>query len=140
MSVKNQIENKENITDKKKILLAEDDDSMRRFLEVILRKAHYKVFSAEDGLAAMKIALENEIDAIVADAVMPNMTGYDLCRMLRQNPDKKHIPLIILSGLNQENSTDFKDSLADAYLMKGNNLNKNLIKTLANLLAEKINS
>ena len=140
MSVKNQTENKEVITDKKKILLAEDDDSMRRFLEVILQKANYDVISVEDGLAAIKAALENEIDAIVADAVMPNMTGYDLCRMVRQNPDKKHIPLIILSGLNQEDSADAKDCLADAYLMKGNNLNKNLIKTLANLLSEKANS
>lgn len=139
MTVKNSAKN-ERICDKKKILLAEDDDSMRRFLEVTLQKAHYDVISTEDGLNAIKAALENEIDAVVADAVMPNMTGYDLCRMLRQNPDKKHIPLIILSGLNQNDSTDFKDCLADAYLMKGNNLNETLIKTLANLLAEKANA
>ena len=95
-----------NQTSKKKILLAEDDDSMRRFVEVILKQANYDVISTEDGLAAMKAALENDIDAVVADAVMPNMTGYDLCRMLRQNPDKKHIPFIILSGLNQDEETN----------------------------------
>ncbi len=113
---------------------------MRRFLEVILQKANYDVVSAEDGLAAMKAALENEIDAVVADAVMPNMTGYDLCRMMRQNPNKKHIPLIILSGLNQDNSADSENCLANAYLMKGNNLKENLTKTLANLLAGKASS
>lgn len=139
MTVKKQALNEAQNSGKKKILLAEDDDSMRRFLEVVLRKAGYEVVSAEDGLAAMKVALENELDVIVADALMPNMTGYDLCRMLRQNPDKKHIPLIILSGLNQEDSTDFKDCLADAYLMKGNTLNKNLIKTLTNLLSGQTN-
>jgi len=106
MTAKNYAQKDGNKSYKKKILLAEDDDSMRRFLEVILRKANYDVVSAEDGLVAMKAALENEFDAVVADAVMPNMTGYDLCRMLRQNADKKQIPLIILSGLNQENSAD----------------------------------
>ena len=103
MTAKNYAQKDGNKSYKKKILLAEDDDSMRRFLEVILRKANYDVVSAEDGLVAMKAALEIEFDAVVADAVMPNMTGYDLCRMLRQNADKKQIPLIILSGLNQEN-------------------------------------
>ena len=140
MTVKKNALNKEKNPDKKKILLAEDDDSIRRFLEVTLQKAHYDVISTEDGLNAIKAALENEIDAVVADAVMPNMTGYDLCRMLRQNPDKKHIPLIILSGLDHDDSTDFKDCLADAYLMKGNNLKEILITTLVNLLAEKANS
>ncbi len=140
MTAKNQAQKDENNSYKKKILLAEDDDSMRRFLEVILQKANYDVVSAEDGLAAMKAALENEIDAVVADAVMPNMTGYDLCRMMRQNADKKHIPLIILSGLNQDNSADAEGCLADAYLMKGNNLKANLTEMLANLLAEKSSS
>ena len=139
MTVKNSAKN-ETTSDKKKILLAEDDDSMRRFLEVILQKAYYDVISTEDGLNAIKAALENEIDAVVADAVMPNMTGYDLCRMLRQNPDKKHVPLIILSGLNHDDSPEFKDNLADAYLMKGNSLKENLTKTLANLLVEKANT
>jgi hypothetical protein len=53
---------------------------------------------------------------------------------------QKTYSLIILSGLNQENSTDAEDCLADAYLMKGNNLKENLTKTLANLLAEKASS
>lgn len=132
MSIKN-IEQ----TSKKKILLAEDDDSMRRFVEVILRQADYDVISTEDGLAAMKAALENEIDAIVADAVMPNMTGYDLCRMLRQNPDKKKLPFIILSGLSQNKGINSDDCLADAYLMKEKNLKEVLIRELAKLLTEK---
>jgi CheY-like chemotaxis protein len=116
-------------TVKKKILLAEDDASMRRFLEVVLRKADYDVISAEDGLSAMQIALETEVDAVVADAIMPNLTGYDLCRMLRNNPDKKAIPLVILSGLEQSTK---EDCIADVYLLKGENLKENLLETLKN--------
>ncbi len=91
MTAKNHTQKDGNNSHKKKILLAEDNNSMRRFLEVILQKANYDVVSAGDGLEAIKAALENEIDAVVADAVMPNMTGHDLCRMLHQNANKKHI-------------------------------------------------
>lgn len=114
---------------KKKILLAEDDASMRRFIEIILQKADFDVITAEDGLAAMQTALETDIDAVVADAIMPNMTGYDLCRMLRNNPDKADVPLVILSGL-QQNAAD-AEGLADAYLLKGDKLKEELIETLS---------
>jgi CheY-like chemotaxis protein len=118
---------------KKKILLAEDDDSMRRFLEVILKKADYEVLSAEDGLAAMKIALETDVDTVIADAIMPNLTGYDLCRMMRGNPNKKHVPFVILSGLAQTNETD---CLADVYLLKGASLKEELLETLSKFFTE----
>lgn len=121
---------------KKKILLAEDDDSMRRFVEIILQKANYEVVSAEDGLIAMKNALAQEFDAIVADAMMPNLTGHDLCRMLRQNPQTKAIPFIILSGFEQNDSDG--NSLADAYLLKETNLKDELLSTLDKFLAENV--
>jgi CheY-like chemotaxis protein len=113
--------------EKKKILLAEDDSSMRRFIEIILQKADYDVLAAEDGLAAMQIALETEIDAIVADAIMPNMSGYDLCRMLRE----RQIPCIILSGL-AENDSD--NDHADVFLTKDTNLKEELLAALETLL------
>jgi DNA-binding response OmpR family regulator len=113
--------------EKKKILLAEDDSSMRRFIEIILQKAGYDVLTAEDGLAAMQIALETKVDAVVADAIMPNMSGFDLCRILR---DKK-IPCIILSGLTENNSGS---DLADAFLLKDTNLKEQLLSALQKLL------
>lgn len=116
-------------SEKKNILLAEDDSSMRRFVEIILQQAGYKVLTAEDGLQAMQVALENNIDAVVADAIMPHLSGYDLCRMMRGNDGKKDVPLIILSGLAQENQTE-SDCLADVYLVKDANLKEKLISTL----------
>ena len=116
------------LIDKKTILLADDDHSLRRFLEIVLKKANFEVLTAEDGLAAMQLALENDVDAVVADAVMPNMTGYDLCRMLRANPDKARVPHVILSGLEKN---DAEAVLADVYLVKSNNLKEDLIQTLS---------
>lgn len=116
-----------------KILLAEDDSSVRRFIEIILQRAHYDVLTAEDGLSAMKIALENQVQAVISDAVMPNLSGYDLCRILRQNPNYQNVPFILLSGLDK----DAEQHQADAYLSKGNDLKDNLLKTLLSLLTGK---
>ncbi len=121
----------------KKILLAEDDAAMRRFLEITLQRAGYEVASAEDGLQAMKLALSETFDAVIADAVMPNMTGHDLCRMLRQNSDFKNAPLIILSGLEQEVTANVEQACADAYLVKGGNLKQELTTALSNLISQK---
>ena len=123
-------------TSKKKILLAEDDDSMRRFLEIMLQRANFDVTSTEDGLEAMKASLENEFDAVVADAMMPNLSGYDLCRMFRQNPDKKDVPFIILSGFNSDDMPDSEGCMADAYLTKKNNLKEELTETLNKFLTK----
>jgi DNA-binding response OmpR family regulator len=120
---------------KKKILLAEDDSSMRRFVEVILQKANYAVVPAEDGLAAMEIVLAEPVDIVVADAMMPNLSGHDLCRILRQNPQTMGIPFIILSGFDQSDAADSKDSQADVYLQKGANLKDELLSTISQLLA-----
>ena len=115
-----------------KILLAEDDNSVRRFIEVILKRANYEVLSAEDGLSAMKLAMENDIQAVISDAVMPNLSGYDLCRVLRQNPSYQDTPFILLSGFENE----AENNQANAYLPKENNLKENLLATLANLLTQ----
>lgn len=118
----------------KKILLAEDDDSMRRLLEVILQKEGFEVISAEDGLKAMEIALATEIDAVVADAVMPGLTGYDLCRFLRGNTEKKDLPIIVLSGLEQNTSNNAENCRADLFLVKDSRLKENILAALESLL------
>ena len=125
------------LSDRKKILLVEDDDSMRRFLEIVLQRAGYDLVLAEDGLAAIEVAFDNSIDAVVTDAVMPNLTGHDLCRILRQNPQMKNIPLIILSGLEQKDATDSQQNRADAYLLKGSSLSEELLRKLSELLNKK---
>ena len=113
--------------EKKRVLLAEDDTSMRRFIEITLQKAGFEVLSAEDGLTAMQLALDSKVDAIVADAIMPQMSGYDLCRMLRD----RRIPCIILSGLAEDHADS---ELADIFLTKDTNLKGELLAALEKLL------
>jgi CheY-like chemotaxis protein len=67
---------------------------------------------------------------------MPNLTGYDLCRILKQNPQYKNVPMVILSGL-ENNAENAEQCIADAYLLKGENLKERLAETLSRLLAER---
>ncbi|MCA1593681.1 MAG: response regulator [Acidobacteria bacterium] len=100
------------------ILLAEDDRSLRRYLEVTLQRAGYKVIAAADGLEAMKALLLSAVDAVVTDAIMPHLNGYELCRFLRSHPTLSALPVVLLSGIDQLNATREGDEHADAYLSK----------------------
>jgi CheY-like chemotaxis protein len=98
------------------VLLAEDDRSLRRYMEVMLQRAGYTVIAAADGLEAMKAALSTTIDAVVTDALMPHLTGYELCRFFRRHPKLQHLPVVLLSGVDRHAAEP--SSRADAYLSK----------------------
>lgn len=99
------------------VLLAEDDRALRRFLEVVLERAGYQVFSASDGLEAMKLVLSESIDVVVTDAMMPNLSGHEFCRFLRNSPSLSHLPIILLSALERKD-TNAGAEQADAFLTK----------------------
>jgi len=99
-----------------RILLAEDDRALRRFLEIILERAGYKVIPASDGLEAMKIALSSPIDILVTDAMMPNLSGHELCRFIRNSQTLAHLPVILLSALEQKEPNEGEQ--VDAFLSK----------------------
>lgn len=99
------------------MLLVEDDKALRRYLEVTLERAGYTVYSAADGLDAMKLALAAEVDMVITDAMMPNLSGHELCRFLRNSPRLSHIPIVLLSGL-ERNESGREEELADAFLAK----------------------
>lgn len=107
---------------------------MRNFLTLTLQRAGFEVTAAEDGLAAMELALANDFDAVVADDVMPNMTGHDLCRMLRGNAKTENTPFIILSGMERALAESSESKLANAYLLKTVNLKDELVSVLSELL------
>ncbi|MEJ7847738.1 MAG: response regulator [Pyrinomonadaceae bacterium] len=119
---------------KKKILIADDSVSIRKFVEAILKKAGYAVITAKDGREALKLAFENEIDAVIADANMPNLTGSQMFKILKMDPEKKDLPLIMITGLAPENADKPGDGLADVCFEKDTDLRINLLSTLEKLL------
>lgn len=118
-----------------RVLLAEDDRALRRFLEVVLERAGYEVIPASDGLEAMKVALSTPIDVVVTDAMMPNLSGHEFCRFIRNSPALAHLPVILLSALERK-ETNHDAEQADAFLSKPVS-GENLIECIEKLLARK---
>jgi len=115
-----------------RVLLAEDDRALRRFLQIILERAGYTVVPAADGLEAMKIALSSPVDVVITDAMMPNLSGHELCRFIRNSQTLAHLPVILLSALEQKESNDGEQ--VDAFLSKPV-AGEDLVKCIENLLA-----
>lgn len=129
----NSTENDSNTTEiaeKTRILLAEDDAAMRRLLEVVLKRAGYEVVSAEDGLQALQAAGTEQFDLAVVDAIMPNLSGLELCRIFRSNPNWEKMLLIMMSGMESE-----ADCPVDAHLLKSSSLQEELLETISGLLS-----
>ena len=99
------------------VLLAEDDPALRRYLEVVLQRAGYDVFPAGDGLEAMKLLLRTKIQAVITDAIMPNLNGYELCRFVRTTKHLAHLPIVLLSALDPKNASAEAEQ-ANAFLCK----------------------
>jgi twitching motility two-component system response regulator PilH len=99
------------------VLLVEDDRSLRRYLEVVLRQQGYEVLVAADGLEAMSISLRSALDVVVTDAIMPHLNGYELCRFLRNTPHLSHLRIVLLSALDNIDSQP-SDLQADEFLAK----------------------
>lgn len=118
-----------------RVLLAEDDRALRRFLQIVLERAGYKVIPASDGLEAMKLALSTQIDIVVTDAMMPNLSGHEFCRFLRNSQTLSHLPVILLSALERKEPNHNVEQ-ADAFLSKPVS-GETLVECIEKLLARK---
>ncbi|MEO5340203.1 MAG: response regulator [Magnetococcus sp. MYC-9] len=101
------------------ILIVEDSPVQAFFLEKILKTHHFVVFRASNGQQALQLAAQRLPDLIISDINMPVMTGYEMCRLLKADPQLQHIPVILLSELsNMEEILLGLESRADNYLLK----------------------
>ncbi len=104
---------------KKTILIIDDEISIRMLLENFLSKT-FTVVTRNDGLEGIKYLEEGNMpDLIVADIQMPNLDGYDFIKNVRASGFFKHIPLIMLSGIESSNERVKCLKLgADDYIVK----------------------
>jgi CheY-like chemotaxis protein len=102
-----------------KILIAEDEPDIRDLIAFTLRFAGYEVAAANNGEEAVQLASREFPDLILMDVRMPRMTGYDACRVLKGNPELKHIPVVFLSAKGQESEIQTGlEAGAEDYLLK----------------------
>lgn len=79
------------------LLIVDDSTSMRQMVAYALQSGGFQVTEAEDGQAALDVARGQKFDAVVTDVNMPRMDGIELIRQLRQLPDFKFTPLLMLT-------------------------------------------
>src|SRR5262245_43046320 len=73
---------------KSRILVVDDEDSIREFLEIMLKKEGYEVTTAEDGQRAFDLFKKKNFDLVISDLQMPNMTGIELLKNIKDaSPD-----------------------------------------------------
>ena len=100
------------------ILITEDDDEVRCFLEREL-SLHFKIRTTANGKDALRVLEEEEISLVVSDVMMPEMNGFELCRMIKSQLPFSHIPVILLTALTDERQRIFGiTGGADDYIQK----------------------
>jgi len=104
-----------------RILLVEDDRFLRKAAEATLRRNGFVVRTAVDGEEALQRIQEEAPDLVLLDLIMPKLQGFEVLRILKQDPATRQIPVVVLSNLGQEG--DVQQALqggAIAYLIKAN--------------------
>jgi two-component system chemotaxis response regulator CheY len=81
----------------KTVLTVDDSPSIRRMIAMTLEEAGYAVVEAVDGQDGLTKALSQPVDAIITDQNMPNLDGLGFIRALRQHPQGKGVPVVVLS-------------------------------------------
>ena len=102
----------------KTILIADDEERIRKLVGDFLKRAGYSVMEAEDGDSAFRIFENNKkiLDLIIIDIMMPGLNGWELCRKIRET---SNVPIIILSARSEEfDELTGYESGADDYVTK----------------------
>lgn len=102
-----------------KLLIVDDDPFSREILAACLAEKDYQIEAAVNGFDALEKTANNPPDLVVLDIVMPEMNGYEVCRHLRVDPLLSDVPIVMLSGMDDEASRlEAFRAGADAFLSK----------------------
>jgi CheY-like chemotaxis protein len=110
----------------KKVLVVDDDQTAVAFVRAALEPEKYEVVSAGDGLAGLSRARKEPPDLIILDVYMPRQPGFYTLRDLKDNPETKNIPVIMLTSVSKrlgiafstQDIYDFLGTEPDVYLEK----------------------
>jgi DNA-binding response OmpR family regulator len=104
---------------KKRILVVEDDPTSLGALRQILQQREYEVVVATSGEAALPLVESSSFDLFILDVAMSGMSGFDLCRRIREHPRSSDTPVIFLTGKDRLlDMAEGDDAGSDLYLVK----------------------
>ena len=104
---------------RKKILLVDDDGLAAAAVEHVLSKAGYDVVTLDRGVEALRWLETDTADLILLDVVMPGLSGFDVCRRLREDPAHRLTPIVFLTAKDRvKDMTEGMNAGSDLYLVK----------------------
>ncbi|MNC31361.1 Transcriptional regulatory protein YycF [compost metagenome] len=103
----------------KTVLIADDEPNIVISLEFLLEQDGYQVQVVHDGQQALEAIQRLPPDLVLLDVMMPNLSGYDLCQKIRENPAWQHMRIVMLTAKGREVEVSKGLALgADAYITK----------------------
>jgi CheY-like chemotaxis protein len=120
----------------KTVLLVEDEPDINKFISDALSLDKYNVVSVSSGEEALKAIKKTNIDLVLLDILLPRISGLDVCRFIKADPETSRIPVIFLTAFNvQDIQTKCKNAGGDAVLIKPFN-NSKLLAVIAKVFKE----
>ena len=118
-----------------KVLIVDDDAFIRRPLEYILREEGFAPLTAVDGDDCIDKIADERPDLIILDVMMPGRDGFEVCRILKQDPDLAEIPIILLSARGRGHDKQKGLSLGAAEFMTKPYSPSDLLRRVRELLS-----
>ncbi|MEQ9411214.1 MAG: response regulator [Fuerstiella sp.] len=84
-----------------RVLIADDNEQNRELLDAYLADEDYEILMANDGQQTMEVVEAQQPDLILLDIMMPKMSGYEVCEKLKADPEKRTIPVLMVTALNE---------------------------------------
>jgi DNA-binding response OmpR family regulator len=120
-----------------KVMLVEDDNNLREIYEARLLAEGYEIVSAQDGEEALALAVKEKPDLIIADIMMPKISGFDMLDILRSTPETKYTKVIMMTALSQAEDKARATKLgADRYLVKSQVTLEDVARVAKEVLAQ----
>jgi DNA-binding response OmpR family regulator len=121
-----------------KIMIVEDDPTLRDIYTTRFSAEGYTVATASDGEAALTTAVKEKPDLILLDIMMPKISGFDVLDILRATPETKDTKIVVMSALSQTADIEKGKSLgASAYLVKSQVTLSEVVEKVKAILTEK---
>ena len=121
-----------------KVMVVEDDAALREIYSIRITAEGYEVVSAGDGEEALAVAVREKPDLIVADVMMPKISGFDMLDILRNTPETTNIRIIMMTALSTDEQRARGESLGcDRYLVKSQVGIEDLVNTIHEVLNDK---
>ncbi len=80
------------------VLVVDDSPTIRKIVEIALKRQGVEVISVPSGVIALAAIANTPPQLILLDIMLPKVNGYQICQIIRRNPEYKHIPVVMLSG------------------------------------------